>query len=70
MDEAEVSSTRTTRLRHLQRLARLSYLDPQIIRRILTGTQPQSLSARSLWRMGDLPIRFADQRKTLGFPNS
>lgn len=70
MDEATFRSTKTTRLRHLQRLARLSYLDPAIIRCILKGSQPKGLSARELWRMGDLPIRFADQRKALGFSNS
>ncbi|MEO0908437.1 MAG: hypothetical protein AAFY07_13025, partial [Pseudomonadota bacterium] len=69
MDEAAARSTKTTKLRHLQRLARLSYLDPAIIRSILNGTQPKSLSARSLWRMGQLPIRFANQREALGFSN-
>jgi len=70
MDEEAVQSIKTTKLRHFQRLARLSYLDPTIIRSILDGKQPKNLSARSLWRMGDLPIRFADQRSALGFPNS
>lgn len=70
IDEGAVRSVKTTKLRHLQRLARLSYLDPTIIRSILKGTQPKSLSARSLWRMADLPMRFADQRDVLGFPNS
>ncbi|NVD45940.1 recombinase family protein [Qipengyuania atrilutea] len=69
MDEEAVRSTRTTRLRHLQRLARLSYLDPTIIRSILVGNQPKALSARSLWRMGDLPVCFANQREALGFSN-
>ena len=70
MDEVAAQSIKTARLRHLQRLARLSYLDSTIIRSILTGTQPKYLSARSLWRMGDMPIRFADQREALGFPNA
>ena len=70
MDEAAAQSTQTTRLRHLQRLARLSYLDPAIIRRILNGTQPKSLSARGLWRMGNMPIRFTEQREALGFSNT
>ncbi|MEM7701743.1 MAG: recombinase family protein [Pseudomonadota bacterium] len=70
MDEAAKRSTKTTKLRHLQRLARLSYLDPIIIRCILKGNQPNGLSARDLWRMGNLPIRFADQREALGFSNS
>lgn len=70
MGEAKLRLTETTRIRHLQRLARLSYLDPMIIRSILSGTQPKNLSARCLWRMGDLPIRFADQREALGFADS
>lgn len=70
MDENAARSVRTTKLCHLQRLARISYLDPKIIRGILSSTQPKNLGARSLWRMGDLPIRFADQREALGFSNS
>lgn len=70
MDEAATLSIKTTRLRHLQRFARLSYLDPVIVRSILAGTLPKSLSSRRLWRMADLPIRFADQHKVLEFPSS
>lgn len=70
MDEAAIQLTETTRLRHLQRLTRLSYLDPTLIRSVLQGTHPKSLSARCLLRMGKLPIRFADQREGLGFSNS
>ncbi len=68
MGEEAVLLTKPTRLRHLQRLARLSYLDPNIIRSILNGSQPKDLSPRNLWRMADLPIRFAEQRLALGFP--
>jgi hypothetical protein len=67
MEEADVRSTKTTKLRHLQRLAKLSYLDPTIIRNILAGTQPKNLSARGLWRMANLPIRWDQQRETLNF---
>ncbi|WFL78294.1 recombinase family protein [Altererythrobacter arenosus] len=70
MSESETKSMKTTRLRHLQRLARLSYLDPSIVRGILHGTQPKKISARSLWRMGDLPLRWADQRRALSFDPS
>ncbi len=68
MDEKTIRSTKSTRLRHLQRLARLSYLDPNIIRSILNGSQPQELNPRNLWRMADLPIRFVEQGLALGFP--
>ena len=33
-------------LRHLERTARLSYLEPAIVQAVLEGTQPRSLSAR------------------------
>ncbi len=69
MTNDETQAIKTTRLRHLQRLARLSYLDPGIVRSVLTGTQPKSLSSRSLWRMADLPIRWASQHEALQLPN-
>ena len=69
MSEAGTRSLKTTRLRHLQRLARLSYLDPTIVRQMLAGTQPADLSSRSLWRMADLPIRWNEQREAL-LPNT
>ena len=65
MSEAKTKSIKTTRLRHLQRLARLSYLDPTIVRQILAGTQRADLSSRSLWRMADLPTRWKEQREAL-----
>ena len=70
MCETETQSLKTTRLRHLQRLAKLSYLNPTTIRSILTGTQPKDLSSRSLWRMASLPIRWNEQREALGFQHS
>ena len=57
----------TVGLRHLERTARLSYLEPAIVHAVLEGTQPRSLSARILSRMGALPISWADQRNALGF---
>ena len=68
MDQPQLEATPVTRLRHLQRTARLAWLDPVIIRAILDGRQPASLSARSLWRMADLPLDWAAQRAALGFP--
>ena len=56
-----------TEHRHLERIARLAYLDPDIVRSILAGTQPKSISARSLWRMAALPLVWAEQRKVLQF---
>ena len=65
MTEADVAAMPTTQLRHLQRLARLSYLDPATIRSILDGSQPNHLTARSLWRGDALPLLWAEQHATL-----
>lgn len=65
MDASQVASTPVTRLRHLERTARMSYLDPSIIRSILGGVQPKQMSARTLWRMADLPLSWAEQRQAL-----
>jgi DNA invertase Pin-like site-specific DNA recombinase len=67
MPEAEAAAMPVTRLRHLERIARLSYLDPGIISAILDGTQPRTLSARTLSRMAALPHGWAEQRQLLGF---
>jgi site-specific DNA recombinase len=62
----DVSAMPVTRLRHLQRLARLTCLDPAIIRSILDGTQRRRMLARDLWRLADLPLEWAAQREMLG----
>jgi len=53
--------------RHLARMAKLSFLAPDIVAAILDGKQPVHLTARRLLRMPDLPIRWSDQRQLLGF---
>jgi hypothetical protein len=63
----EVQGISPTHVRHLERIARLSYLDPHIIRAIETGKNPKHLTARYLSRMASLPILWIDQRKVLGF---
>ena len=68
MGEGQVAAMPVTRLRHLQRMARLSWLDPSIVRAVLAGTQPGHLSARTLWRMADLPLSWAQQRELLHLP--
>lgn len=66
LDQHQLDALPVTKLRHLQRTARVSYLDPAIIRAILNGTQPARLSARSVWRISDLPLDWAGQRQALG----
>ncbi len=65
MDEQDVATIPKTELRHLERIARLSYLDPAIVRSILDGTQASHLSARNLWRWDSLPLTWAGQREVL-----
>ena len=67
LTDYEVGSMPPVSLRHLERTARLSYLEPAIIHAVLEGTQPRSLSARTLSRMGALPFGWAEQRTALGF---
>lgn len=64
----ELGQMPATRLSHLTRYARLSYLAPDIIRAIMDGHQPAQLTARVLSRKIALPLSWAEQRKALGFP--
>jgi len=65
MTSQDVAEMPKTRLRHLERIARLSYLDPSIVRMVLDGTAPANLSARSLWRLNALPVSWREQRGEL-----
>lgn len=53
--------------RHLARLARLRFLASDITLAILHGRQPVELTARTLLRIGDLPVEWQAQRTALGF---
>ena len=46
----------------------LAFLAPDIIEVILVGQQPPELTVTRLKRLDPVPIRWADQRKALGFP--
>jgi site-specific DNA recombinase len=67
MTQDEVRSMPGTQLRHLERIARLAYLAPDIVKAILDGRQPRQVTARSLSRLGALPLAWSDQHKMLGF---
>lgn len=67
MTEEELARTPATRLSHLSRYARLSYLAPDIIRAIMDGRQPARLTARVLSRKIALPLSWTEQRRVLGF---
>lgn len=63
----DVEAMPVTRLRHLERTARLAYLAPDIVRSIIDGRQPKTLTARGLARLGSLPLGWDEQRTMLGF---
>jgi hypothetical protein len=67
MTETDVEQMPIRQRRHLNRVARLAYLDPAIIRSILDGTQPRHIVARELWRSNSLPSSWARQREALRF---
>jgi site-specific DNA recombinase len=54
---------------YLTQLLRLAYLAPDITAAILDGRQPARLTATRLIGHPSLPLSWAEQRKTLGFPN-
>lgn len=68
MTADERSAMQLTAFRHLEQMARMVYLAPDIIRAILGGTQPKGLSGRAFWQTASMPIVWAEQRKVLGFP--
>lgn len=59
--------TDPVRRSHLTRLARLRFLAPDIIMAIIEGRQPVELTARTLLRIANLPLAWAEQRRVLGF---
>ena len=53
--------------RHLNQLVRLSYLAPDIISAIISGTQPSELTGRQIMRKNNIPLDWASQRIMFGF---
>ncbi len=70
MTHSNVAAMPATQLRHLERIARLAYLAPDIVKAILDGLQPRQVTARFLSRLGALPLAWSDQRRMLGFAAS
>jgi site-specific DNA recombinase len=50
------------------RLARLSYLAPDIVIAILNAEQPEEVTSARLRHMRFLPVSWSEQRRLLGFP--
>lgn len=53
--------------RYVSHLIPLALLAPEIVESILAGTQPVDLTAETLIKRADLPLRWADQKALLGF---
>ncbi len=53
--------------RHLNKLARLSFLAPDIIKAIIQGTQPVNLTGRRFLRAGNIPLDWEEQHTLFGF---
>ncbi|QZP09127.1 recombinase family protein [Caenibius sp. WL] len=68
MTHEDVIAMPTTRLRHIERTARLAYLAPDIVRAIMDGKHPRQITRRYLSRIGSLPLCWTKQRAMLGFP--
>ena len=53
--------------RYVAHLIPLAFLAPDIVAKILSGTQPVDLSTEELTKRIDLPLEWAEQRAVLGF---
>ena len=64
---AEIASAEGVTRRYVARLIPLAFLAPDIVERILSGSQPVDLTAEELTKRIDLPLDWAEQRGALGF---
>jgi hypothetical protein len=65
----DISKARSCDQRRMIRLARLSYLAPDIVISILNGQQPEEITCRRLRQMRSVPVSWSEQRRLLGFPD-
>ena len=63
----EIARQENLTRRYVNQLLRLAFLDPDITRSILDGTQPVELTAKTLSNRPAIPDLWADQRQFLGF---
>ena len=64
---AEICETEGVSARFVGRLIPLAFLAPDIVARILSGTQPVDLTSENLTKRTDLPLAWTEQRTLLGF---
>jgi site-specific DNA recombinase len=63
----DVATAQSTTSSYATRLLRLTFLAPDIVRAILDGKQPATLTSRRLMADTRLPFAWAEQRDRLGF---
>ncbi len=64
---AQVAEAEGVSARYVGRLIPLAFLAPDIVERILSGTQPVDLTTENLTKRIDLPLAWTEQRTLLGF---
>ena len=64
---AEIAEAEGVSARYVGHLIPLAFLAPDIVARILSGTQPVDLTTESLTKRIDLPLAWTEQRALLGF---
>ena len=55
---------------YMGRVLRFAFLAPDIVEAILEGTQPDTISTKRQLLHQNLPFRWSDQRRLLGFTHS
>jgi site-specific DNA recombinase len=63
----EIAKAENIHIADVSRILPLAFLAPDIVTDILDGNHPVELTAEKLKRLGSLPLRWNDQRRTLGF---
>jgi len=63
----EIAKAEGVTRRYVARLNPLAFLAPDIVARILSGTQPVDLTTEELTKRVNLPLEWAEQRAVLGF---
>jgi DNA invertase Pin-like site-specific DNA recombinase len=65
--EAGKGSQAQIRRAHLSRIARATYLSPEIIEAVLKGRQPAQLTGRTILKAANIPLDWEEQRRLFGF---
>ncbi len=64
---AEIAQAEGVTDRYVAHLIPLAFLAPDIVARVLSGTQPVDLTTEALTKRIDLPLAWTEQRALMGF---